>query len=246
MSVLLEVNGISVSFDGFKAINNLSFSISNKELRAIIGPNGAGKTTFMDIVTGKTKPDEGTVLWGEKNLSLLRMSEAQIVEAGISRKFQKPTLIETQTVFENLLLSLKKSRNPLSTLFYKLSIADEKEINIIAKEVNLTESLSVLAGQLSHGQKQWLEIGMLLAQKPDLLLIDEPAAGMTAPERKKTVELLKRLSQNQSVIVVEHDMEFIKSLECRVTVLHDGGVIAEGSLDYVSQNDKVIDVYLGR
>ena len=246
MSVLLEVNGISVSFDGFKAINNLSFSISNKELRAIIGPNGAGKTTFMDIVTGKTKPDEGTILWGEKNLSLLRMSEAQIVEAGISRKFQKPTLIETQTVFENLLLSLKKSRNPLSTLFYKLSIADEKEINIIANEVNLTESLSILAGQLSHGQKQWLEIGMLLAQKPDLLLIDEPAAGMTAPERKKTVELLKRLSQNQSVIVVEHDMEFVKSLECRVTVLHDGGVIAEGSLDYVSQNDKVIDVYLGR
>ena len=246
MSVLLEVNGISVSFDGFKAINNLSFSISNRELRAIIGPNGAGKTTFMDIVTGKTKPDEGTVLWGEKNLSLLRMSEAQIVEAGISRKFQKPTLIETQTVFENLLLSLKKSRNPLSTLFYKLSIADEKEINIIANEVNLTESLDFLAGQLSHGQKQWLEIGMLLAQKPDLLLIDEPAAGMTAPERKKTVELLKRLSQNQSVIVVEHDMEFVKSLECRVTVLHDGGVIAEGSLDYVSQNDKVIDVYLGR
>ena len=246
MSVLLEVNGISVSFDGFKAINNLSFSISNRELRAIIGPNGAGKTTFMDIVTGKTKPDEGTVLWGEKNLSLLRMSEAQIVEVGISRKFQKPTLIETQTVFENLLLSLKKSRNPLSTLFYKLSIADEKEINIIANEVNLTESLSVLAGQLSHGQKQWLEIGMLLAQKPDLLLIDEPAAGMTAPERKKTVELLKRLSQSQSVIVVEHDMEFIKSLECRVTVLHDGGVIAEGSLDYVSQNEKVIDVYLGR
>ena len=246
MSVLLEVNGISVSFDGFKAINNLSFSISNRELRAIIGPNGAGKTTFMDIVTGKTKPDEGTVLWGEKNLSLLRMSEAQIVEAGISRKFQKPTLIETQTVFENLLLSLKKSRNPLSTLFYKLSMADEKEINIIANEVNLTESLSILAGQLSHGQKQWLEIGMLLAQKPDLLLIDEPAAGMTAPERKKTVELLKRLSQNQSVIVVEHDMEFVKSLECRVTVLHDGGVIAEGSLDYVSQNDKVIDVYLGR
>ena len=246
MSVLLEVNGISVSFDGFKAINNLSFSISNRELRAIIGPNGAGKTTFMDIVTGKTKPDEGTVLWGEKNLSLLRMSEAQIVEAGISRKFQKPTLIETQTVFENLLLSLKKSRNPLSTLFYKLSIADEKEINIIANEVNLIESLNLLAGQLSHGQKQWLEIGMLLAQKPDLLLIDEPAAGMTAPERKKTVELLKRLSQNQSVIVVEHDMEFVKSLECRVTVLHDGGVIAEGSLDYVSQNDKVIDVYLGR
>ena len=246
MSVLLEVNGINVTFDGFKAINNLSLSISNKELRAIIGPNGAGKTTFMDIVTGKTKPDSGTILWGDKNSSLLRMSEAQIVELGISRKFQKPTLIETQSVFENLLLSLKKSRNPIATLFYKMSPDDEKEITNIAVEVNLIENIGSLAGQLSHGQKQWLEIGMLLAQKPNLLLIDEPAAGMTYPERKKTVNLLKKLSKNQSIIVVEHDMEFIKSLECRVTVLHEGTVIAEGSLDYVSQNKKVIDVYLGR
>lgn len=246
MSVLLEVNGINVTFDGFKAINNLSLSISNNELRAIIGPNGAGKTTFMDIVTGKTKPDSGTILWGQKNSSLLRMSEAQIVELGISRKFQKPTLIETQSVFENLLLSLKKSRNPIATLFYKMSPDDEKEITNIAIEVNLIENIGSLAGQLSHGQKQWLEIGMLLAQKPNLLLIDEPAAGMTYPERKKTVNLLKKLSKNQSIIVVEHDMEFIKSLECRVTVLHEGTVIAEGSLDYVSQNKKVIDVYLGR
>ena len=246
MSVLLEVNGINVTFDGFKAINNLSLSISNNELRAIIGPNGAGKTTFMDIVTGKTKPDSGTILWGQKNSSLLRMSEAQIVELGISRKFQKPTLIETQSVFENLLLSLKKSRNPIATLFYKMSPDDEKEITNIAVEVNLIENIGSLAGQLSHGQKQWLEIGMLLAQKPNLLLIDEPAAGMTYPERKKTVNLLKKLSKNQSIIVVEHDMEFIKSLECRVTVLHEGTVIAEGSLDYVSQNKKVIDVYLGR
>ena len=246
MSVLLEVNGINVTFDGFKAINNLSLSISNNELRAIIGPNGAGKTTFMDIVTGKTKPDSGTILWGQKNSSLLRMNEAQIVELGISRKFQKPTLIETQTVFENLLLSLKKSRNPIATLFYKMSPDDEKEITNIAVEVNLIENIGNLAGQLSHGQKQWLEIGMLLAQKPNLLLIDEPAAGMTSPERKKTVKLLKKLSKNQSIIVVEHDMEFIKSLECRVTVLHEGTVIAEGSLDYVSQNKKVIDVYLGR
>tara|TARA_B110001452_G_scaffold56792_1_gene44034 strand:- start:863 stop:1603 length:741 start_codon:yes stop_codon:yes gene_type:complete len=246
MSVLLEVNGINVTFDGFKAINNLSLSISNKELRAIIGPNGAGKTTFMDIVTGKTKPDSGTILWGQKNSSLLRMSEAQIVELGISRKFQKPTLIETQSVFENLLLSLKKSRSPIATLFYKISPDDEKEITNIANEVNLIESLEILAGQLSHGQKQWLEIGMLLAQKPNLLLIDEPAAGMTSPERKKTVNLLKNLSRNQSIIVIEHDMEFVKSLECRVTVLHEGSVIAEGSLDYVSQNEKVIDVYLGR
>ena len=246
MSVLLEVNGINVTFDGFKAINNLSLSISNNELRAIIGPNGAGKTTFMDIVTGKTKPDSGTILWGQKNSSLLRMNEAQIVELGISRKFQKPTLIETQTVFENLLLSLKKSRNPIATLFYKMSPDDEKEITNIAIEVNLIENIGSLAGQLSHGQKQWLEIGMLLAQKPNLLLIDEPAAGMTYPERKKTVNLLKKLSKNQSIIVVEHDMEFVKSLECRVTVLHEGTVIAEGSLDYVSQNEKVIDVYLGR
>ena len=246
MSVLLEVNGINVTFDGFKAINNLSLSISNNELRAIIGPNGAGKTTFMDIVTGKTKPDSGTILWGQKNSSLLRMNEAQIVELGISRKFQKPTLIETQSVFENLLLSLKKSRNPIATLFYKMSPDDEKEITNIANEVNLIENIGSLAGQLSHGQKQWLEIGMLLAQKPNLLLIDEPAAGMTYPERKKTVNLLKKLSKNQSIIVVEHDMEFIKSLECRVTVLHEGTVIAEGSLDYVSQNKKVIDVYLGR
>ena len=246
MSVLLEVNGINVTFDGFKAINNLSLSISNNELRAIIGPNGAGKTTFMDIVTGKTKPDSGTILWGQKNSSLLRMNEAQIVELGISRKFQKPTLIETQSVFENLLLSLKKSRNPIATLFYKMSPDDEKEITNIANEVNLIENIGSLAGQLSHGQKQWLEIGMLLAQKPNLLLIDEPAAGMTYPERKKTVNLLKKLSKNQSIIVVEHDMEFIKSLECRVTVLHEGTVIAEGSLDYVSQNNKVIDVYLGR
>ena len=246
MSVLLEVNGINVTFDGFKAINNLSLSISNNELRAIIGPNGAGKTTFMDIVTGKTKPDSGTILWGQKNSSLLRMNEAQIVELGISRKFQKPTLIETQSVFENLLLSLKKSRNPIATLFYKMSPDDEKEITNIANEVNLIENIGSLAGQLSHGQKQWLEIGMLLAQKPNLLLIDEPAAGMTYPERKKTVNLLKKLSKNQSIIVVEHDMEFVKSLECRVTVLHEGTVIAEGSLDHVSQNEKVIDVYLGR
>ena len=246
MSVLLEVNGINVTFDGFKAINNLSLSISNNELRAIIGPNGAGKTTLMDIVTGKTKPDSGTILWGQKNSSLLRMNEAQIVELGISRKFQKPTLIETQSVFENLLLSLKKSRNPIATLFYKMSPDDEKEITNIAVEVNLIENIGSLAGQLSHGQKQWLEIGMLLAQKPNLLLIDEPAAGMTSPERKKTANLLKKLSKNQSIIVVEHDMEFIKSLECRVTVLHEGTVIAEGSLDYVSQNKKVIDVYLGR
>ena len=246
MNILLEANGLNVSFDGFKAINNLSFSIAYNELRAIIGPNGAGKTTFMDIVTGKTKPDSGTVLWGKKNLSLLRMSEAKIVELGISRKFQKPTLIESQTVFDNIMLSLKKPGNPISTLLYKISSNDKKEILNIATEVNLLEKLKSLAGELSHGQKQWLEIGMLLAQKPNLLLIDEPAAGMTAPERNKTVKLLKDLSNNHSVVVVEHDMEFVKALECKVTVLHEGSVLAEGSLDFVSKNKKVIDVYLGR
>ena len=246
MNILLEANGLNVSFDGFKAINNLSFSIAYNELRAIIGPNGAGKTTFMDIVTGKTKPDSGTVLWGKKNLSLLRMSEAKIVELGISRKFQKPTLIESQTVFDNIMLALKKPRNPISTLLYKISSNDKKEILNIATEVNLLEKLKSLAGELSHGQKQWLEIGMLLAQKPNLLLIDEPAAGMTAPERNKTVKLLKDLSNNHSVVVVEHDMEFVKALECKVTVLHEGSVLAEGSLDFVSKNKKVIDVYLGR
>jgi urea transport system ATP-binding protein len=246
MNILLEANGLNVSFDGFKAINNLSFSIAYNELRAIIGPNGAGKTTFMDIVTGKTKPDSGTVLWGKKNLSLLRMSEAKIVELGISRKFQKPTLIESQTVFDNIMLSLKKPRNPISTLLYKISSNDKKEILNIATEVNLLEKLKSLAGELSHGQKQWLEIGMLLAQKPNLLLIDEPAAGMTAPERNKTVKLLKDLSNNHSVVVVEHDMEFVKALECKVTVLHEGSVLAEGSLDFVSKNKTVIDVYLGR
>ena len=246
MNILLEANGLNVSFDGFKAINNLSVSIAYNELRAIIGPNGAGKTTFMDIVTGKTKPDSGTILWGKKNISLLRVSESKIVELGISRKFQKPTLLETQTVFDNLMLSLKNPRNPISCLLYRISSNDKKEIVNIAEEVNLGLKLESLAGELSHGQKQWLEIGMLLAQKPDLLLIDEPAAGMTAPERAKTIKLLKDLSNNHSVIVVEHDMEFVKALDCRVTVLHEGSVLAEGSLDFVSKNKKVIDVYLGR
>ena len=168
------------------------------------------------------------------------------MELGISRKFQKPTLLETQTVFDNLMLSLKNPRNPISCLLYRISSNDKKEIVNIAEEVNLGLKLESLAGELSHGQKQWLEIGMLLAQKPDLLLIDEPAAGMTAPERAKTIKLLKDLSNNHSVIVVEHDMEFVKALDCRVTVLHEGSVLAEGSLDFVSKNKKVIDVYLGR
>ena len=246
MIQLLNVDDISVSFDGFKAINGLSFDIGSTELRAIIGPNGAGKTTFMDIVTGKTRPDAGDVRWGEKGVSLLRKSEAQIAQLGIGRKFQKPTVFETQSVYDNLMMALANSRNPFSVLSYKRSRGDDDKIEDLAGQINLMEQLDVLAGALSHGQKQWLEIGMLLAQDPKLLLVDEPAAGMTAPERAVTVKLLKQLAASRAVVVVEHDMEFIRQLECRITVLHEGSVLAEGQIDFVMQNQDVIDVYLGR
>lgn len=246
MAQLLHVDNISVSFDGFKAINALSFDIGQAELRAIIGPNGAGKTTFMDIVTGKTRPDSGDVRWGATSISLLKRSESQIAQLGIGRKFQKPTTFEDQTVHDNLMMSLANRRNPLAVLSYRRSRHDEDRILEIADLIKLTDSLNRLAGELSHGQKQWLEIGMLLAQDPKLMLVDEPAAGMTAPEREVTVELLKNLSQTRSVIVVEHDMEFIRALNCRVTVLHEGAVLAEGSMDFVTGNQQVIDVYLGR
>ena len=246
MIQLLNVDDISVSFDGFKAINGLSFDIGSAELRAIIGPNDAGKTTFMDIVTGKTRPDAGDVRWGEKGVSLLRKSEAQIAQLGIGRKFQKPTVFETQSVYDNLMMALANSRNPFSVLSYKRSQGDDDKIEDLASQINLMEQLDVLAGALSHGQKQWLEIGMLLAQDPKLLLVDEPAAGMTAPERAVTVKLLKQLSVSRAVVVVEHDMEFIRQLECRITVLHEGSVLAEGQIDFVMQNQDVIDVYLGR
>jgi urea transport system ATP-binding protein len=243
---LLHVDNITVSFDGFKAVNALSFEIETTELRAIIGPNGAGKTTFMDIVTGKTRPDSGDVRWGVNGVSLLRKSEAQIAQLGIGRKFQKPTVFETQTVYENLLMALRNNRNPFSVLVYKQNSKDDEKIQNIATQINLNEKMNILAGELSHGQKQWLEIGMLLAQNPKLLLIDEPAAGMTAPERALTVRLLRELALSRAVVVVEHDMEFIRQLECRVTVLHEGAVLAEGQIDFVTQNQEVIEVYLGR
>ena len=233
MSTLLQVDNISVAFDGFKAINGLSFEIGHAELRAIIGPNGAGKTTFMDIVTGKTRPDTGDVRWGAKNTSLTRKSESQIAQLGIGRKFQKPTTFEAQNVYENLLMALANNRNPFAVLGYRKSEKDEAKIVEIAALINLADSLQRTAGELSHGQKQWLEIGMLLAQEPQLLLVDEPAAGMTASERAVTVTLLKDLAKTRSIVVVEHDMEFIRQLECRVTVLHEGAVLAEGSLDFV-------------
>ena len=246
MSDLLEVSGISKSFDGFKAINNLSFSIGAAELRAIIGPNGAGKTTFMDIVTGKTRPDEGQVRWGEVSRSLLRLSEAQIARAGIGRKFQRPTVFEDQSVFDNLTMALKAPRGAFSVLFWKPGKASRTRVEELAAEVGLADQLHRKSGELSHGQKQWLEIGMLLAQEPRLLLVDEPAAGMTPAEREHTTELLVNAATTRAVVVVEHDMEFIRRLNCRVTVLHEGAVLAEGSLDHVTANQEVIDVYLGR
>jgi len=246
VNTLLEVSGLSVSFDGFKAINNLSMQIGEPELRAIIGPNGAGKTTFMDIVTGKTKPDEGRVIWGKKSISLLDMSESQIAQAGIGRKFQKPTVFESQSVRENITMSLKNPRRPFDLLFSRAAADTEGRVRGVSDEIGLTDVLDQNSGALSHGQKQWLEIGMLLAQDPRLLLVDEPAAGMSLEEREHTTELLVRAAKTRAVVVVEHDMDFVRRLNCRVTVLHQGSVLAEGSLDHVTQNKDVIDVYLGR
>lgn len=246
MTTLLEVSGVCVSFDGFRAINNLSFQIAAAEMRAIIGPNGAGKTTFMDIVTGKTKPDEGYVLWGEKSISLLGLSEARIAREGVGRKFQKSTVFEDQTVQENLLMALKNTRGPFQVLFYKPDAPDIERVEALAAEIGLSEALLRKSGELSHGQKQWLEIGMLLAQEPRLLLVDEPAAGMTLAEREHTTRILVEAAKTRAVIVVEHDMEFVRRLGCKVTVLHEGSVLAEGSLDHVTANQDVIDVYLGR
>ncbi|CUH75309.1 urea ABC transporter ATP-binding protein UrtD [Tropicibacter naphthalenivorans] len=246
MSTLLEMSGVSVTFDGFKAINNLSFQIGEPEMRAIIGPNGAGKTTFMDIVTGKTKPDEGRVTWGDNNISLLGLSESQIAREGVGRKFQKPTVFEAQTVRENLAMALKNPRGPFDVLFYKKTKRGAERIEALAEQIGLSDSLTRPAGELSHGQKQWLEIGMLLAQEPRLLLVDEPAAGMTPAEREKTTEMLVEAAKTRAVVVVEHDMEFVRRLNCKVTVLNEGSVLAEGSIDHVTKDPQVIDVYLGR
>ncbi len=246
MSALLEVLGVSVTFDGFRAINDLSFSIQPAELRAIIGPNGAGKTTFMDIVTGKTRPDSGRVQFGTPPMDLLRLRESDIAKIGIGRKFQRPTVFEAQTVFDNLSMALKNERSPFAALGYKAGRPDIERIEEIAGEIGLAEQLHRLSGELSHGQKQWLEIGMLLAQDPQLLLVDEPAAGMTLGEREHTTDLLVRTAKTRAVIVVEHDMEFVRRLDCPVTVLHEGSVLAEGSLDHVTANPQVIEVYLGR
>ena len=242
---ILYVDGVSVSFDGFKALNELSFYVAAGELRAIIGPNGAGKTTMMDVITGKTKPDKGMVLF-KTHTDLTRLDETRIANLGIGRKFQKPTVFENQTVFENLELALAGDRRAFTALFAKLSGEDRDRIAEVLSIISLSDAHKKPAGELSHGQKQWLEIGMLLMQDPELLLVDEPAAGMTDTETAQTAEMLKGIAKTHSVVVVEHDMDFVKSLNSRVTVLHEGSVLAEGSLETVQNNERVIEVYLGR
>ena len=242
---LLYLNGVSVSFDGFKALNSLSFVIEPGELRAIIGPNGAGKTTMMDIITGKTKPDEGEVFF-EGNIDLTKKDEADIAQIGIGRKFQKPTVFESHSVWDNIELALDRKRGVWATLLYRQDKADRERIEDILKTVRLWARRDELAANLSHGQKQWLEIGMLLAQEPKLLLVDEPVAGMTDAETAETAILLKEIAKTRSVVVVEHDMGFIRELGVKVTCLAEGSVLAEGSIDFVSSDPKVIENYLGR
>jgi len=242
---ILYLEDVSVSFDGFKAINKLSLDIAPGELRCIIGPNGAGKTTMMDIITGKTRPDEGTVFFGS-TIDLLRHREADIAQLGIGRKFQKPTVFEHLTVFENLELALKTNKGVRASMLFRLDSAQSDRLAEVLHTIHLSDSVSRLAGNLSHGQKQWLEIGMLLMQEPDLLLVDEPVAGMTDAETERTAELLRHIAQTRSVIVVEHDMEFVRALGVKVTVLHEGSVLSEGSLEKVQADQKVIEVYLGR
>lgn len=242
---ILYLDGVSVTFDGFRALNNLSLYVEVGELRAIIGPNGAGKTTMMDVITGKTRPDTGVVVFNG-GTDLTENDEAYIANLGIGRKFQKPTVFETQSVFENLELALKGNRGVMQSLFFKLNAEDAARIDETLDTIRLRTVRDKLAGDLSHGQKQWLEIGMLLMQQPDLLLVDEPAAGMTDAETMQTAEMLKDIAGQRSVVVVEHDMEFVRALDCRVTVLNEGSVLAEGSLAAMQADERVIETYLGR
>jgi urea transport system ATP-binding protein len=243
--VVLYLEDVAVSFDGFKALNKLSLSVDVGELRCIIGPNGAGKTTMMDVITGKTRPDSGKVFFGQ-TMDLTRMREPEIAQAGIGRKFQKPTVFEHHSVFENLELAIRTDRGIWHSLFGKLTGEQIDRIDEILHTVQLNELSELRAGLLSHGQKQWLEIGMLLAQEPRLLLLDEPVAGMTDHETVRTAELLKELEGKHSIVVVEHDMDFVGSIARKVTVLHEGSVLAEGTMDQVQKDEKVIEVYLGR
>jgi urea transport system ATP-binding protein len=242
---ILYLEDVSVSFDGFKALNNLSLYIDEGELRCLIGPNGAGKTTLMDVITGKTRPVSGSVYFGQ-TIDLLQLDEPAIAKAGIGRKFQKPTVFEKLTVFENLELALATDKRVWLTLFAKLNPTQRERIEQVLETVGLTEHRTQLAGALSHGQKQWLEIGMLLMQEPKVMLIDEPVAGMTHQEIERTAQLLLSLQGERSVIVVEHDMEFVRSIaRHKVTVLHEGSVLTEGTMDEVQNDPRVIQVYLG-
>ena len=243
--VVLYLEDVSVSFDGFKALNNLSLAIDAGELRCIIGPNGAGKTTMMDVVTGKTRPDTGHAFFGQ-TIDLTRLTEAQIAHAGIGRKFQKPTIFEHHSAFENLELAMKADKRVRRTLFAKLTSTERDRIAATLERIRLAEDADRAAGLLSHGQKQWLEIGMLLMQEPRLLLLDEPVAGMSDEETERTAELFLTLKGEHSLVVVEHDMAFVKTLGGKVTVLHEGSVLAEGPLETVQNNERVVEVYLGR
>jgi urea transport system ATP-binding protein len=242
---ILYLEDVSVSFDGFKAINKLSLDIAPGELRCIIGPNGAGKTTMMDIITGKTRPDSGTVFFGS-TIDLLRHNEPQIAQLGIGRKFQKPTVFEQLSVFENLELALKTHKGVAASMRFRLDSTQSDRVAELLHTIHLADSVRRLAGNLSHGQKQWLEIGMLLMQDPKLLLLDEPVAGMTDEETARTAELFLTLKGKHSLMVVEHDMSFIKTISEIVTVLCDGSVLAQGTLDQVQADERVIEVYLGR
>ena len=243
--VVLYLEGITVSFDGFKALNDLSLSIDAGELRCVIGPNGAGKTTMMDVITGKTRPDAGRVFFGQ-TIDLTRFSEPQIAHAGIGRKFQKPTIFEPLTVFENLELAMKADKRVRRTLRARLTADERGRIEATMKRIRLDAEPDRIAGLLSHGQKQWLEIGMLLMQEPKLLLLDEPVAGMSDEETERTAELFLSLTGEHSLVVVEHDMAFIEKIARKVTVLHEGAVIAEGPMEQVQNDPRVIEVYLGR
>ena len=241
---ILYLEKVTVSFDGFKALDDLTFYVDPGELRCVIGPNGAGKTTMMDVITGKTRPMAGTA-WFGRELNLLSMSEPEIAQAGIGRKFQKPTVFEQLTVFENLELSLAGKKSFVRTLLARLSPSQQKRIDEVLEIIGLGDERSKPASVLSHGQKQWLEIGMLLMQEPELLLVDEPVAGMTPQETERTSRLLQSLAGDHSVVVVEHDMDFVRSIARKVTVLHEGRVIAEGDMDQVQNDPRVKEVYLG-
>ncbi len=242
---LLYLDGVTVTFDGFRALNALSLVLERGEMRAVIGPNGAGKTTMMDVITGKTRPDTGRVEFGG-SVDLTRLDEPAIASLGIGRKFQKPTVFEPHTVWDNLLLALAGDRRPRFALWARETDEERDRIEAILATTRLSHLQKRLAGSLSHGQKQWLEIGMLLAQEPDLLLVDEPVAGMTDAETEQTAELLREINRDRSVVVVEHDMAFVRALGVKVTVLHEGSVLSEGSIDHVSGDPRVVEVYLGR